>query len=318
MPKLREWSPGTVDVVMYHYVRPLEHTEYPRIKGLHTDSFERQLDWLQANSRVISMAEFLMMLDEGERPAEPTTLLTFDDGLRDHVNYVLPTLQRRGLSGSFYVPSAPIVDHELLDVHRIQFILASVDTDDESVIADLLEFCRPWTEVHVSANRLEELRAEARASRFDSEGIILVKRLLQRELPREVRRQVTGELFARYVTTDEADFAQSLYLSVAELELMLDAGMHIGSHAHTHEWLTFLSKVEQEAELSRCLALLASIGAGDQWTMAYPYGHCNDTTIEVATSLSCAAAFTTQVGGTAVPASDRLRLARYDTNDFPQ
>ena len=35
--------------VMYHYVREVQKSKYPNIKGLETTGFVRQLDYLNAN-----------------------------------------------------------------------------------------------------------------------------------------------------------------------------------------------------------------------------------------------------------------------------
>lgn len=309
-----------VEVVMYHYVRPIDRTAFPRIRGLHTDGFERQLDWLQENTRIIGIDEFLALLAAGTAPSERTSLLTFDDGFRDHVDFVLPALERRGLTGAFYVPSAAVLEAELLDVHRIQFILASID---ESDVETLIARCRDAIASYLPPQRMGELQAESRKSRFDTENVIVLKRLLQRELPRAVRRALTAELFADYVSTDEAAFSRELYLNESDLRHLVDAGMHVGSHAHSHEWLPFLPAAEQEMELRRSHELLDSIGAGSEWTLAYPYGHFDPSTLDIAHRLHCAAAFTTRVGPVNIGAGDfdsmsRLELPRYDTNDFPQ
>lgn len=304
-----------VSVVMYHYVRPLEDTAYPRIRGLTTTGFDRQLDWLQAHTQLVSMDEFLLMLEAGEAPDRPTALLTFDDGLRDHVHFVVPRLIDRGIRGAFYVPSSPVLDHRLLDVQRIHFILASVP---DAEVPRLLQRCMPYARDHLTAERWSELRQEVKASRFDTEDVILLKRLLQRELPRDARRELTAELFRTYVSADEASFAAELYLSMSDLREMQDAGMHIGSHADSHEWLTNLGPDAQERELVRSLELLRSIGAHDRWTLAYPYGAFNEHTLDVASGLGCAAAFTTTVGPAPMHLDRRLQMPRYDTNDFPQ
>ena len=52
-------------------------------------------------------------------PAPDGVLLTFDDGLRDHRDFVLPVLQERGLFGLFYVPSGPAITGRILDVHKV-------------------------------------------------------------------------------------------------------------------------------------------------------------------------------------------------------
>ena len=35
-----------INVVMYHYVRPINDSDYPNIKGLELEGFKRQLDFL--------------------------------------------------------------------------------------------------------------------------------------------------------------------------------------------------------------------------------------------------------------------------------
>ena len=67
-------------------------------------------------------------------------LLTFDDGLRDHVDFVLPVLRRRRLFGLFYVPSAPLTDGVVLDVHKLHLALGRVGG---SALLDRLEVRYP-------------------------------------------------------------------------------------------------------------------------------------------------------------------------------
>ena len=51
------------------------------------------------------------------------SFLTFDDGLRDHRDFVLPVLRQRGLFGLFYVASGPAITGRILDVHKAQIAL---------------------------------------------------------------------------------------------------------------------------------------------------------------------------------------------------
>ena len=53
-------------------------------------------------------------------------LLTFDDGLIDHYISVFPLLDKHGIQGCFYPSNMPIEESKVLDVHKIQFILAAV------------------------------------------------------------------------------------------------------------------------------------------------------------------------------------------------
>ena len=54
-----------------------------------------------------------------EAQAPDGVLLTFDDGLRDHRDFVLPVLRERGLFGLFYVASGPAITGRILDVHKV-------------------------------------------------------------------------------------------------------------------------------------------------------------------------------------------------------
>ena len=53
-------------------------------------------------------------------------LLTFDDGFKDHIDFVLPELNKRKLKGCFFPLGATIIENKVLDVHLIHFILEKV------------------------------------------------------------------------------------------------------------------------------------------------------------------------------------------------
>ena len=55
--------------------------------------------------------------------------MTFDDGLKDHAHFVAPELAKRGWSAFFFVNTAPWLG-ELLSVHRLQLLTATVPIDD--------------------------------------------------------------------------------------------------------------------------------------------------------------------------------------------
>ena len=97
-------------IVMYHYVREIEGSAYPNIKGLEIAGFRRQLDYLSKNYSMIT-AEQLLSFAIGEEKKLPLNacLLTFDDGFKDHIQYVLPELKLRNLQVSFFPPARPVI-----------------------------------------------------------------------------------------------------------------------------------------------------------------------------------------------------------------
>lgn len=304
-----------LSVVMYHYVRPIASSPYPHIRGLELDGFQRQLDFLTAHFDVVDIATVTRHVDSGVDFDRPTALLTFDDGFIDHHQHVLPALVERGLTAAFYPPARPVLDHELLDVHRLHFVLAL-----ERDLGSLESLCRSLMSEHLGGAAVDALFAEAEANRYDSNAIIVIKRLLQRDLPEQIRREVTAALFRQIVSTDESAFVDELYMSSDQLRQMVEAGMHVGSHADRHDWLGRMSEEQQRAELSRSVTMLESVGVDTSagWTLAYPYGSFDESTLALASHLGCSHAFTTEVGRSTVTPANRLTLERFDTNDFPQ
>ena len=104
--------------------------------------------------------------------------------------------------------------------------------------------------------------------RYDSHEVVVLKRLLQRELPYAVRTEIVRRLFCAHVTADEAAFACELYMSIDQIQCMRRRGMHIGSHAHSHEWLNRLSAEHQAIETDKSLRFIRALqGDTENWTI---------------------------------------------------
>ena len=46
-----------ITIVMYHYVRPIQGSRYPGIKGLEYKLFEEQIDFLRKNYQIIRVED---------------------------------------------------------------------------------------------------------------------------------------------------------------------------------------------------------------------------------------------------------------------
>ncbi len=123
----------------------------------------------------------------------------------------------------------------------------------------------------------------------------------------------------RYVTDDEAAFSGELYMGLDELGLMVEAGMHMGSHGFDHYWLDALDEPGQRNEIDRSLDFLRELGSDmDNWTIGYPYGAYNESLLSIVREKNCKAGFTTEVRVADVGVDDPLTLPRLDTNDLPK
>ncbi|MEK9645889.1 MAG: hypothetical protein VW547_10135 [Alphaproteobacteria bacterium] len=126
--------------IMYHYVRQLSDPHFPLLRGLSLEEFDAQLDYLCRRYTIVAM-ETVVDAIEGTADLPPNAAaLSFDDGYIDQYEQVFPRLQKRGLSAAFYPPRRAVTERRLLDVNKIQFILAS-GADPGEIANSILDAC---------------------------------------------------------------------------------------------------------------------------------------------------------------------------------
>jgi peptidoglycan/xylan/chitin deacetylase (PgdA/CDA1 family) len=304
-------------IVMYHYARDLARSRFPAIKGLSLEKLDGQLDYIARHYTVVGAAQVRAAVRGGKPLPANACWLSFDDGLIDHYTVVLPRLVQRGMTASFFPVARSVLQGRVLDVHKIHFILASC-RDPRTVMSDIAAAAAE-IDPSVAVPTVESLNLAADAgARLDPPEIILIKRALQRDLPRALRAAIVDQLFAKYVSADEIAFARELYVDLEQLRLMHAMGMDIGSHGDSHAWLNALTPAEQEAEIAAARAFLALVHAREpeDWTMCYPFGGYDQATLEILPRMGCALGLTTRVG-LAADLAHPLELPRLDTIDLP-
>jgi peptidoglycan/xylan/chitin deacetylase (PgdA/CDA1 family) len=307
----------SLTIVMYHYVRDLATSRYPRIKGRTLEEFRGQLDHIAGRYTVVTAQQVVAAI-RGEEPIpDNAAWLTFDDGYLDHYTNVFPLLFERGWQGSFFPPSQTVLDRKLLDVNKIHFILAAQPQSD-AIISEIRASldARPADEgVRPFEYYWDEF---AKPTRYDPAEVVFIKRSLQFGLPGSVRTQIVDRLFDRFVSVDPAAFAAELYLSQDQLRTMVACGMYVGSHGASHCWLDRITPDQQASEIDDSLDFLRSVGAPAQsWVMCYPYGGVDRSVLRLLRQRDCSAALTIRPATASLDADDPLLLPRVDTNDLP-
>lgn len=307
---------SSITVLMYHYVREIAASPFPRIKGLEFSAFQRQLDYLEQRFTLISIETLINFCKEGRPLPERAALLTFDDGYSDHVRYALPELEKRGLSGAFFPPVKAVRDRELLDMNALHYVLASCE-DSAVLVSELHDLCSSFG---LSAEQIAAYQiAYSLADRFDTKEITYVKRMLQHVLEPDVRRGILDILFEKYVEMDRSDFAEELYFSVDDAKQILARGSFVGAHGYRHVWLNEEDRQGQELEIDKSIEFLAELGMPTRdWVMCYAFGGYNHETLEILRERECLIGFASNPGVAKLDTDNLLELPRYDTNDFPQ
>ena len=312
-----------LSVVMYHYVRDLKNSRYPEIKGCDVRLFKEQIGFLKKHYNFVTVEEVIDVWNNKKELPPHAVLLTFDDAYKDHFDYVFPILEHEHIQGAFYPPVKAITEHTVLDVNKIHFILASTPVEKFN---NLLNELRLQLDKYREEYNLESyeyyFNKLAVAGRFDPKEVIFVKRLLQVELPEDLRRIIADDIFVKTVGIEEGAFSRELYMSLDQIKCMVDCGMHIGSHGYDHYWLASLPKEKQEFEIAKSIEFIGNVGGDpNNWTICYPYGNYNDDTIALLKQHGCKLGLTTEVD-LASPNDGVLdgifKLPRLDVNDLPK
>lgn len=305
-----------VYVSMYHYVRNLEHSRYPEIKGMNMSVFRQQIEYLKNNFAIITMEQMIDSVTNGTKLPENALLLTFDDGYIDNYTYVLPILEEYHVQGSFFIPGKTFSTHQLLDVNKIHYILASADINKLAIdLKEKMDFYRGGEYDYASTDEL--WNEYGKPNRWDSAEVIFVKRMLQTVLPEKLRNRIASELFAKYVGVTEEQLAHELYMTEEQIRAMKRHGMHIGIHGYDHYWLGNLTEEEMKQDVSKALNVLNEFIDEKKWVICYPYGNYNDNVLKYIKECGCALGFTTEVGIADLKRYSPLTLPRFDCNDFP-
>ena len=304
-------------IAMYHYVRDLENSRYPNIKGLDVRLFKQQIEYLKNNFTLITIEDIINYFDNWKKIPDNSALLTFDDGYIDHYTTVFPILQENGIQGSFFIPGKTFTENVLLDVNKIHFILASAP--ERELYNDVLSSIDQIDNLdsYGLPEKDELIKLYAKENRFDTAETIFVKRMLQTVLPECIRNTISSQLFDKYVGIDETVFAKELYMNIDQIKCMKRNGMYIGLHGYDHYWLANLSKEKMEEDIDKSLVALESVIDQSGFIMNYPYGNYNKNVLAYLRKKGCRLGMSTEVRVANPETDDRLTLPRLDCNDFP-
>ncbi len=256
-------------VVMYHYVRDLPRTPFPRLKGMLLDDFRQQVIALGTQFEMASIESAMDFLSGEYRPRRDLCLLTFDDGLKEHYRDVAPFLAEKRIRGAFFLITSAVEERRVASVHMNHFLMAKLDFEE---YADA--FFRKA--LAMAPDAFAPLSVDtARAAQtypWDPPRMARFKYMFNFAMDPELRDRAVRDLFTTHIS-EEARFAESLYVTWEEAKRMQKMGMSIGGHTHQHKPLANLSPRELSWDLETCHRLLHQhLGPQAVWGFSYPYG----------------------------------------------
>ncbi len=294
--------------IMYHYVRPGSEV-YPNLNSLDVEIFKRQLDYFEKEYGFLSKDEYQNAVRKGRNPKG--VVLTFDDGFKDHFEYVLPELRKRGLWGIFYIPTGIYQDNELLGVHRVHYLKGKYGSR-----AILKEAVKYLDDSMLDYNTIDEFDKEIYATENYKEDEKKLRRLLNYYVSYKYRDIILNKLMEKFF--DEAKLFSEVYLSIREIQELVSAGNIVGAHTVSHKVLSRLSYQEQFNEIKNSFDFIEGIVQQDYKSFCYPYGYVssyNSDTLKILSELNIddACVFDNEIQGNEIK---KHELSRVDCNQF--
>ncbi len=250
--------------IMYHYVREYD-PKFPNFRYLDIRNFIKQLDYFKKNFGFVSQEEWLKIINQKRLGnSKGKVILTFDDAMRCHYDYVYPELKKRNIWGIFYVPTQPYKKRKILDVHRIHLLCGAFSGKD--LIKILLELL---SDDMIPDEKIEDFREQTYTRQENYEGVSEFKRILNYFVTYEYREKLIDKL------ADKLNFkfnASDFYVPVENLKEMHANGNIIGSHTVNHPVMSKLDEIEQSKQIIDSFSFLMDIGFKNCKTYCHPYG----------------------------------------------
>jgi len=193
--------------------------------------FEADLRWLKSRYEVIDYAQLCeQRAESGERRAglrarRPAAILTFDDGLREHLTVVAPLLHQHGMPAIFFVTTGFLDNQRLFYRHKVSLCLEAART---RTLAELAELLRQLDSAPASHPTDAPMHRQTDPPPRDAFRAHLLALTSHDESAIDAACRLLGVDTQRFLAERRP------YLTSAEVRQLHAAGFTIGAHSVTH------------------------------------------------------------------------------------
>jgi peptidoglycan/xylan/chitin deacetylase (PgdA/CDA1 family) len=246
-------------VVLFHQVNDKQFKFYPAVP---TKVYQSTCLFLKKNYEIIHFSEVEEYYKSN--PTKPAAIITFDDGMYDILEHVLPFMEQHQLKFNINI------DTEILETKLPQDFLRIYDilNNSKSITSYLDE---AFLQDPITINYISPIETENEFTTVLS------------NLSREDKRKFTENMHEKLQMNTHS---YSRVLSQHELkELSKNKLVEIGSHSHSHSVLTKIGPEEVQFELAHSKQILENIIEKTTSIIAYPNGCSNLQIDTIATEL---------------------------------
>jgi peptidoglycan/xylan/chitin deacetylase (PgdA/CDA1 family) len=241
------------------------------------DMFEKQLNWLAKNYRLVSLDEAMSTgsEDSDDHDGRGVASITFDDGYADFYWNAFPILRKYNVPSTIFV-ATDLVDTDLLQIHDELYLLVKAWMEKKYQIPLTAETTLSNGVISLLDNHADPFNASRYILSHFSQSAVLALIAVMRShtsLPSETRKELSP-------------------LSWAMLRELSEQGVTIGSHTCSHALLPTHrdDRVAKELLISR-LSIERELGAPVRH-LAYPDGQFDERVARAAEKAGYSSAFT--------------------------
>lgn len=230
---------------MLHDIRPFDEKFFPKRYEKHSFLTEKQ--FLNGLNNIKYMVLDPLTISNKNRHLIEGSILTFDDGLKDHLK-IAQILAEQKISAIFFIPFGIIGSEKFIDSHLIQFLIASIDNN--ILCKEIQNFLE---NNNVDKFTIDSYKISRWKNNLWSTEEIFVTRSLRESMSFQKRIELLELLIGKYFTYDLLELHKNIYLTFEDIKAINDLGHIIGSHGYYSVDLRFQNLETINYELSESL-----------------------------------------------------------------
>ena len=291
---------------MYHYVRNINR-EFPYYNLIEKKNYINQIKKFSKKGFINSYEELFLNSNK--------FLLTFDDGFKDHI-YAAEILKKYNGIGIFFIPTSPLKNNIILDVHKTHLILGRVKS-----LEALNEL-----EKYLNKNKIFNFYNYKEKFKYQSAYKQHIDEVYKKEFKKimnyygdlKLKKKILDYLLKKFEINIKP---KEYYLNKKEIKHLISLGMIIGSHSESHTLLSRLSYKKQFKDIKNGKIFLEKTINKNVDIFCYPYGRknsYNSNTLKILKKLKFKLAYTVENRNISLRDIQKkpYELPRYDCNLF--
>lgn len=218
----------------YHLISDNQpsHTKH-LFKTVSTKQFKKDLDFMLKYYTPASIDNVIEYVAKGKKNSKPFFFLSFDDGLTECFEIVMPILKEKGIPATFFINSAFVDNKILFHKHKCSLLIEALHNTNNTI--KIIEI------QHILNARSSDLNLISKQIKllnyFDKETINNIANILEID-------------FDFYLKENKP------YMTTTQIKKMIKMGFNVGSHGVDHPEFYLLNSTKMKNQVEECFQFL--------------------------------------------------------------